>query len=169
MPYACFHRCRCFNRWKSSWWLRIFIRVAVALACLNDFYLNTHYTNWRSQRHQHPRLWHANFWFIRFTHGLIVARDGLERHHPIDFEYYYHNPKLVASWVKANLCTYCAGSSGDEGFVRLLDEFLLIIEWKACFTSVGHGMSQWEITSYCSVQDREGKEPRLRTVLTVSA
>ncbi len=59
-------------------------------------------------------------------HGVIVTRDGLECHHPVEFEY-YSNPKLTASWFDAELCCYCAGSSGAKGSV---DE-VLTIEWKS--------------------------------------
>ena len=59
-------------------------------------------------------------------HGVIVTREGLECHHPVEFEY-YSNPKATASWFDATLCAYCAGSSGAKGFV---DDHL-IIEWKS--------------------------------------
>jgi hypothetical protein len=48
-------------------------------------------------------------------HGVIVTREGLECHHHVEFEY-YNNPKIVTSWFDANVCAYCAGSSGVEGF-----------------------------------------------------
>jgi hypothetical protein len=47
--------------------------------------------------------------------GDIVARDGLECHHAMEFKYYH--VKIVASWFHANLCAYCAGSSGSDGFI----------------------------------------------------
>jgi len=59
-------------------------------------------------------------------HGVIVTREGLEFHHPVEFEY-YNNPKKATSWFDGALCAYCAGSSGANGFV---DEHL-IIEWKS--------------------------------------
>jgi hypothetical protein len=36
-------------------------------------------------------------------------------HQPMEFDYY--QAKVVAAWFHANLCAYCAGSSGTEGFV----------------------------------------------------
>jgi biotin synthase-like enzyme len=59
-------------------------------------------------------------------HGVIVTREGLECHHPVEFEY-YSNPKATASWFDKELCAYCAGSSGAKGFV----EEHLTIEWKS--------------------------------------
>ena len=59
-------------------------------------------------------------------HGMIVTRKGLESHHHIEFEY-HNNPKIVTSWFTANLCAYCAGSPGVEGFP---DEHLSL-EWKS--------------------------------------
>ena len=32
-------------------------------------------------------------------------------------EFEYHNLKIVASWLNANLCAYCAGASGREGLI----------------------------------------------------
>jgi hypothetical protein len=57
---------------------------------------------------------------------VIVTREGLECHHPVEFEY-YSNPKLTTTWFDAKLCAYCAGSSEAKGF---LDEHLTI-EWKS--------------------------------------
>ena len=59
-------------------------------------------------------------------HKLIIARDGLECHDPVEFEYYNH-PYHNAEWFKATMCAYCAGSSGHEGFI---DEHLRG-EWKS--------------------------------------
>ncbi len=59
-------------------------------------------------------------------HGVIVTREGLECHHPVEFEY-YSNTKASTSWFDATLCAYCAGSSGAKGF---LDDHLSI-EWKS--------------------------------------
>ena len=59
-------------------------------------------------------------------HGVIVTREALECHHPVEFEY-YGNPKLTSSWLNVALCTYCAGSSGTKGFI---DDHLNI-EWKS--------------------------------------
>jgi hypothetical protein len=47
-------------------------------------------------------------------HGVIVTREGLECHHPVEYMN-YGNPKLTASWFDASLCAYCAGSSGAKG------------------------------------------------------
>jgi len=46
-------------------------------------------------------------------YGVIVARDGLDCHHPMEFEY-FNNPKMVTTWFNARLCAYCAGSSGAQ-------------------------------------------------------
>ena len=59
-------------------------------------------------------------------HKQIIARDGLECHDPVEFEYYNH-PYHNAEWFKATMCAYCAGSSGHEGFI---DEHLRG-EWKS--------------------------------------
>ena len=32
-------------------------------------------------------------------YGVIGTRDGLEYHHPVEFEY-YNNAKSVSSWIK---------------------------------------------------------------------
>jgi hypothetical protein len=49
-------------------------------------------------------------------HGVIVTRDGLECHHPVEFEYYI-NPK-IATALTSELCAYyCTRSSRAEGFV----------------------------------------------------
>ncbi len=40
--------------------------------------------------------------------GVIVTRDGLECHHPVEFEY-YNNPK-IATTLSSKICAYCAGS-----------------------------------------------------------
>jgi hypothetical protein len=42
-------------------------------------------------------------------HGVIVTRDGLECHHPVEFEY-YNNPKIDPA-LTSKMCAYCAGSS----------------------------------------------------------
>jgi hypothetical protein len=49
-------------------------------------------------------------------HGVIVTREGVECHHPVEFEYYC-NPKLTTSWFDASLCAYCAGSYVAKGFI----------------------------------------------------
>jgi hypothetical protein len=49
-------------------------------------------------------------------HGVIVTREALECHHPVEFEY-YNNSKATASWFDKALCASCAGSSGAKGFV----------------------------------------------------
>ncbi len=59
-------------------------------------------------------------------YGVTVTREGLECHNAVEFEY-YNNPKLAVSWFRADLCAYCAGSSGANGFVD--DE--LTIDWKS--------------------------------------
>ena len=43
-------------------------------------------------------------------HGVIITRNGLECHQPMELDYY--QAKVVAVWFHANLCAYCAGSSG---------------------------------------------------------
>ncbi len=60
-------------------------------------------------------------------YGLLVARDGLEYHHPVEFEY-YSNPKLAAA-LASKLCIYVyrVGSSRAEGFVN--ED--LNLEWKS--------------------------------------
>jgi hypothetical protein len=54
---------------------------------------------------------------------MILAREGLECHHHVEFEY-YKNPKIITSSFNAKLCAYCAGSSGSDGFV---DEELNVV------------------------------------------
>ncbi len=49
-------------------------------------------------------------------HKLIIARDGLECHDHVEFDYYTH-PYQNAEWFKAAMCAYCASSSGLDGFV----------------------------------------------------
>ena len=48
-------------------------------------------------------------------HGVVITRNGLECHQPMEFNYY--QAKVVAAWFNANLCAYWAGSSGTEGYV----------------------------------------------------
>ena len=55
-------------------------------------------------------------------YGVIVTREALECHHPVEFEY-YGNPKATAAWFDGALCAYCSGSSGAKGCV---DEHLTI-------------------------------------------
>ncbi len=59
-------------------------------------------------------------------HGVIVTREALDCHHPLEFEY-YGNPKAMALWFDGALCAYCAGSFGAKGFV----DKHLTIEWKS--------------------------------------
>jgi len=59
-------------------------------------------------------------------HGVIVTREGLECHHPVEFEY-YSDPKQTTAWFDAALCAYCTGFSGAKGFI----EDHLSIEWKS--------------------------------------
>jgi hypothetical protein len=54
---------------------------------------------------------------------VILAREGFECHHHVEFEY-YNNPKILTSSFDAKLCAYCAGSSGADGFI---DEELNIV------------------------------------------
>ena len=56
-------------------------------------------------------------------YGVILAREGLECHHHVEFEY-YNNPKILTSSFNAKLCAYCAGA---DGFV---DEELNVV-WKS--------------------------------------
>jgi hypothetical protein len=49
-------------------------------------------------------------------HTIIIARDGLECHDHVEFDYYTH-PYQNAEWFKAAMCAYCASSSGLDGFV----------------------------------------------------
>ena len=58
-------------------------------------------------------------------HGVIIAREGLECHHPMEFEYY--NTTIKNTAFNASLCAYCAGSSGANG---IFDE-MLSVEWKS--------------------------------------
>ncbi len=48
-------------------------------------------------------------------HGVIIDQEGLECHHPMEFEYY--NTTIKNSAFNASLCAYCAGSSGANGIV----------------------------------------------------
>ena len=59
-------------------------------------------------------------------YGVILAREGLEWHHHVEFEY-YNNPKILTSSFNAKNCAYCAGSTGADGFV---DEELNVV-WKS--------------------------------------
>jgi len=43
-------------------------------------------------------------------YGVIVTRDGLEWHSPVEFEY-YNIPNLAVSWFHADPCAYYADSS----------------------------------------------------------
>ena len=54
---------------------------------------------------------------------VILAREGLECHHHVEFEY-CNNPKIPTSSFNAKLSTYCAGSSGADEFV---DEELNVV------------------------------------------
>ncbi len=58
-------------------------------------------------------------------HGMIVTHDGLECHHPVEFEY-YSNPK-IATALTSMLCACCDGSSGAARFV----DHHLNLEWKS--------------------------------------
>ena len=51
-------------------------------------------------------------------HGVIVTtREGLECHHPVEFEY-YNNPKLTATWFYAQLCALIVlVPPGQRGFL----------------------------------------------------
>ena len=60
-------------------------------------------------------------------HGVIIARDSLECHDPVEFDYYNSNKHQEQPWYEPNLCAYCANTSGDEG---ILDKNLLK-EWKS--------------------------------------
>ena len=60
-------------------------------------------------------------------YGVIVTLDGLECYQPIEFDYY--QAKVVVAWFNANLCAYCTGSSGTEGFV----DGHLIVRGKVCY------------------------------------
>ena len=44
-------------------------------------------------------------------HGVIIARNGLECHDHVEFEY-FSQPYQNAAWYNAKLCAYCAGTSG---------------------------------------------------------
>ena len=59
-------------------------------------------------------------------HGVIIARNGLECHDHVEFEY-FSQPYQNAAWYNAKLCAYCAGTSGLDGFV---DEELAV-EWRS--------------------------------------
>ena len=48
-------------------------------------------------------------------YGVICARESLECHDPIEFEY-YSNPRTSADWCDTSLCAYCAGTCGT-GYV----------------------------------------------------
>ena len=51
-------------------------------------------------------------------YGVILDREGLECHHNVDFEY-YNNPKIIlSSSFNSNVCPYCGGSSGADGFAN---------------------------------------------------
>jgi len=48
---------------------------------------------------------------------VIVAREGLECHYYIEFEY-YNNTKILTSGIfNSKLCAYCAGASGADGII----------------------------------------------------
>ena len=51
-------------------------------------------------------------------HGVIVARESLECHEPVEYEYYTSN-KPSATWFDAFLCAYCAGTNGTQGDVDM--------------------------------------------------
>ena len=59
---------------------------------------------------------------------------------------YYGNPKLKTYWFDAELCAYCAGSSGAKGFI---DDHLQI-EWKS-------------VLPVCEVCRADGALPLART------
>jgi hypothetical protein len=48
-------------------------------------------------------------------HGVIITRNGLECHQPMEFDYY--QAKVVAAWFNDHLCAYCAGSPRTEGYI----------------------------------------------------
>ena len=54
---------------------------------------------------------------------VILAREGSECHHHVEFEY-YNKPKIITSSFNAKLCAYCEGA---DGFV---DEELNVV-WKS--------------------------------------
>ena len=56
-------------------------------------------------------------------YGVIVARDTLESHDPVETEYYFKNN---ARWFEQNLCGYCANTMGHNGVV---DEKLQL-QWR---------------------------------------
>jgi len=58
-------------------------------------------------------------------YGVIVAREGLECHHHIQFEY-YNNPNILTYLFNANLCACCAGASEATG---VIDERVSLV-WK---------------------------------------
>ncbi len=39
-------------------------------------------------------------------YGVIVTRDGLECHHPVEFEY-YNNPKTLYGYHRKVVCIMC--------------------------------------------------------------
>ncbi len=45
-------------------------------------------------------------------YGVILAREGLECHHHVEYEY-YNNPKILTSSFNAKLCAYCAREPMD--------------------------------------------------------
>ncbi len=60
-------------------------------------------------------------------HGVIITSNGLKCHQPMEFGYY--QAKVLAAWFNANLCAYCAGSSGTKGYVdeRLTQEWRSVL------------------------------------------
>jgi hypothetical protein len=60
-------------------------------------------------------------------YGVIVARDGLECHHHIEFEYYNNTKILTSDIFNSKLRAYCAGASGADG---IIDEQLRLM-WKS--------------------------------------
>ncbi len=97
-------------------------------------------------------------------HGVIVTREGLECHDAIEFEY-YSNPKLAMSWFRADLCAYCAGSSGANGFV---DEELTI-EWKSVLPVCQHCRAEGALLLARTKRRNGGRNARRETRVRLTA
>ncbi len=80
-------------------------------------------------------------------YGVILAREGLECHHHVEFEY-YNNPKILTSSFNAKVCAYCAGSFGADGFV---DEELNVVWKSACVACMPRVSCKW-CTSHREVE-----------------
>ena len=47
-------------------------------------------------------------------YGVVVCRESLTCYTPVEFDYYYCQPRKNAPWFSDLLCAHCAGSAGGE-------------------------------------------------------